>query len=180
MSFTFAQYIWAKNMLTNLGMEDDKVIEAYLVGLERTYGKMVEYAPHRWRYSVNDCFQNIQEEGALKVLKHTIQDKVINSNKITATDLASFIFCPVSYSIKKSFEIQAPSNVQPTEIGLLLHNRLGIIQQIENIRQMAVMGSVYNNPFFNFINNVINHHLHAVYIINSASGWLEQANINFS
>jgi hypothetical protein len=148
MPYTYGQYVYSKNMLLQLGMEDDELIERYLNGLEKAYGTM-------WNGHVDDCITNIKEELKLKNFKWRIIDKSLNSNRFTATDLASYIFCPVSYSLNKSFLIQAPSNTQLTETGLLLHNRLGLITQINGIRQRDVRQTdwIDNHPFMELMLN---------------------------
>jgi uncharacterized protein YcfL len=152
--YTENQYYYAKNLLLQLGMENDLAINQYLIGLDNVYGKEVEYAPRKWGHTVVECIENIKEEIELKKFKWRIKDNKINTDdKITATDLASYIFCPASYSIKKSFRIDAPSNIKSTEIGTALHEKLRLSQQIAKRKTGIALESIYNEPILQSIIN---------------------------
>jgi|GEM_PF-5142996 len=146
MPFTFGQYIYAKNMLMQLGMEDSTILNAYIDGLERAYS-------NDYDGSVIHCIENIKEELELKTFKWRIKDNVIQYGPtITATDLSSYNFCPASFSIKKSFHIDAPSNTQSTETGLQLHDEQGLLKQITDIKENNPnIIEWINDPFLNFI-----------------------------
>ena len=68
-----------------------------------------------------------------------------NSEYISATDLAAFIFCPASYSVSKSFKIDQFLNKSKIQKGSKLHDELRLIYKKE------VFG--FNDSYFSYLNN---------------------------
>lgn len=70
-----------------------------------------------------------------------------NSDYISATDLANFTFCPVAYSISKTFEIE-PS--EEAKKGTQLHERQRLIN---NLKSTPPFSNNKNKDFFQEIHN---------------------------
>lgn len=147
--YTPRQYNYARNLLMQLGFNDEGIMNSYLNGLAQAYGK----EDYRGYFSLEESINNIKDELKLKQFRYRIRDNKDSSHQITATDLASYIFCPVSFSIKKSFEIEAPSNARSGEIGLLLHSQLRLISQMVNSEYKSDEDSIYVDPFFDVLND---------------------------
>lgn len=136
-------------MLKQIGMDKPEHIEKYLNHLETLYGRMKSFYSESyyngigWFYSVSDCMKNIIDEIQLKKSKSSIK-KISPSNFISATDISNFSYCPVSYSIHKSFEIEKPSGIEYTEIGTNFHEQLRLIPKT-NFKQYEESDRLYND-----------------------------------
>jgi hypothetical protein len=143
LNFSEKQYLFATYLLKKIGFIDVDLINKYLNKLEIVNGRFyMEYSTKRWpngtvseysylRYSVSECIEVLLKE--IEIKRNIDLIKIIENNKntfISATDLASFNFCPVSYSILKSFEIEFLSNENNIEIGINLHESLRLINKI--------------------------------------------------
>jgi len=131
MGYTNKQKLFADYMLRKIGMSNQDDINTYLSHLETLYGRMVSYPSQKhysgsiWHYSVSDCIDQIKQEVDLKKIKHTININGANDNSmINATDLANYNYCPASYAIGNSFQIENQSGIEFTEIGKQLHEQL--------------------------------------------------------
>ena len=132
MAFSEKQDIFANYLLEKIGFKDSVLIQNYKRKLESVHGRYHQehrteiypsgYVKDIWyyRYSNSECIQELLDEISLKKDLGSIKLKEINDNsKISATDLSSFNFCPASYSISKSFEIEHPTLNQHSSIDSL-------------------------------------------------------------
>ena len=114
----------------------------YLDKLEKIYGKYSQewkketfpngYVRHYWvlNYSNSECIEELLKEIEIKKNLGSIKLKEKTSSKIhSATDLSNFNFCPVNYSISKSFEIEFPTNEDRMVTGTNLHETLRLIDK---------------------------------------------------
>ncbi|MCC5906207.1 MAG: hypothetical protein JJU13_08380 [Balneolaceae bacterium] len=132
------QYVFAKFMLERIGFSDPKKIDSYINKLESIYGKYLYhlrpgkygYYKHHY-YSNSECIEQLLKEMEIKKEPAEIKnlDCNINRSKISATDLSNFQFCPASYSLSKSFEIEFPTNEDERLAGIDLHEKLRLIDQ---------------------------------------------------
>lgn len=111
------QRIFGIYLLNQIGIADKDFAERYLNYLESIYG----------RSAIIEC---LLEEVNLKKNKTEISKKDFNNQFFSATDLANYRYCPVAYSIGKSFNISKPNGVDLTDIGKFLHEKLLLIRQI--------------------------------------------------
>lgn len=133
MAFSYKQKLFAEFMLKRIGLEHADHIEQYLIKLENIYGSWYEYTDRdgytTLNYSVSNCIQQLIDEIELKKNKNNIAIKEYNSSKLAATDLSSYVFCPVSFSINKSFIIEKPTGEELTSNGITLHEQLRLLKK---------------------------------------------------
>jgi CRISPR/Cas system-associated exonuclease Cas4 (RecB family) len=129
MGYSKKQKLFADYLLNKIGITDLADIEIYLTHLEALYGRWESsnkpnaYGVYTRHYTVSACLELLMQEVDLKKKRYTIkytEPKLSTS----ATDLASFDFCPVSYVISNSFLIENPSSKESTEIGKQFHEEL--------------------------------------------------------
>ena len=137
MSYTKKQQIYAKYMLKQIGMSNEDFIEGYLKHLEVLYAEMIPEQNKTtgwvsWKHTVNNCIERLKEEIQLKKNRHNIKYKKL-TDKIAATDLANYIYCPVSYSISKTFEIETFGNgINLAALGQNFHEQVRLINRFTN------------------------------------------------
>ena len=142
MAFSKRQTLFLDYLLEKIGFQDKVLMHKYKSKLESTYGKYhkewrtVTYDSgytkqyYYYRYSNSDCIDEVLKEIDVKKNLGSIRlTEFKNNSKISATDLSSFDFCPVSYSINKSFEIEHPTNEDKRVIGINLHETLRLIDK---------------------------------------------------
>jgi hypothetical protein len=137
MSYTHKQKLFADFMLKRIGMTNEHHINNYTSHLETLYGKM-DYYPiehyiggekfvrKKWFWSVSQCIEVLKEEIELKKDVSAIQLKNVKK-RFSPTDLADYVFCPVSFTIKQSFLIEKPSGLVSTKTGIMFHEQLRLI-----------------------------------------------------
>jgi len=78
--------------------------------------------------------------------------KINGSNLVSATDISSFSFCPVSYAINKTLEIP---KLQSTQVGTDLHekSRLSNFSLRDQVSNESEIVTVENKEFFKDIKN---------------------------
>lgn len=140
MALTERQEIYAEYLLKKIGLLSSTDIDNYLSCLEKAFGKFTkEYYDvsypngyiatyYRYKYDTSACIRELTIEVKLKRNLGSIELKQQPSvTNISATDLSNFNFCPVSYSISKSFEIKYPTNEEAATIGSNFHESLRLI-----------------------------------------------------
>ncbi|MGX7666653.1 hypothetical protein [Flavobacterium pedocola] len=185
------QQLFAEYLLKKIGYLDSNLIRIYLVKLELIYGKFYKewrqekypsgYLRDYWvlKYSNSECIEELLKEIEIKKNLGSIILKSISEKKsISATDISSFNFCPVSYSISKSFEIEHPTNEDKRLTGINLHESLRLIdkklppncsessffdsdvlnnEKIKKIKNCEVVFSGHSNENFYFVNQEKNY-----------------------
>lgn len=141
MAFSKKQGLFIDYLLQKIGFKQNSLIDAYKKKLEAIYGKFYkdcrtthegryirEY--YVYRYTNSECIEELINEVEIKKNLDSISVKSINEkSKISATDLSSFDFCPASYAINKSFEIEHPTNEDKRTIGINLHETLRLVDK---------------------------------------------------
>jgi len=142
MAFSERQLIYSRYLLNKIGFSDNKHISMYLEKLESIYGRYYKewrqettkkgYVRDYWilRYSNFECIEELLKEIEIKNNLNGIQS--LNTkfeSKVSATDLSSFDFCPASYSIAKSFQVEHPTREDKRLIGIKLHETLRLINK---------------------------------------------------
>jgi len=145
MEFTDKQLIFAKYLLNRIGFSNDVLINQYLNKLEAVHGRIRNY-----KFSNSKCFDELLSEIDLKKRFYQIKKKNIqNINTVTATDLSNFHFCPVSYSIEKSFYIEYPTNEDKRISGKELHENLRLVDRIYPSEKITHPERTYPKEFTN-------------------------------
>ncbi len=116
---SYKQTIFGTYLLNQIGITDKNFAERYLKYLESMYGRSV----------VIEC---LLEEVNLKKNKTEIVEKDFKNQLFSATDLSNYRYCPVGYSIGKSFDILKPNGIEYTDIGKFLHEKLLLFRQIDS------------------------------------------------
>ena len=134
----------AKLLLRKVGFSDDdkieKILNHYLDehGTETSY-TVVSYGNRRNNYKPTIISHKLDTSyKCLNLLRQEVEFRqkhseiVLLDNKkseyISATDLSSFIFCPASYSISKTFKIEHLSNKSKIDKGNQHHDELRLIK----------------------------------------------------
>ena len=133
MAYTSRQWLYVKFMMKKIGFTNDEIISVYLRHHEKIYSTWYtttnKYGVEQRHYDISNCIEMLKDEIELKKNKKNIKLKEITDNRFAATDLSNFVYCPVSYSIGKTFEITNPSGQLYTEIGLKLHEQLRLLNK---------------------------------------------------
>ncbi len=124
MGYSDKQKIYAEYLLKRIGIDDIKKISIYLEILDINYSKLYKSPSDIWYYSSSECISILKDEVDIKKNSELIECINSNSEAISATDLSAFIFCPISYVLKKSFEIKNPTNSLQIKIGEEYHQQL--------------------------------------------------------
>jgi len=147
MGYTKKQRIFAEYLLKQVGITNQKFIESYLNHLALLYGNWIQI--NRWIYSTSECIDLLLSEIYLKKNTDIIIRKSSFNKRIWATDLSNYTYCPASYVLGKSFEIQKPSGIEFTEIGKNLHEKLLLLNRVtqKNIieRKMPLEQGISDN-----------------------------------
>lgn len=116
MNFSKRQYLFAEYLLNRIGFTDKNVLWEYFNKLSSGYN--------------SDAIGELMKEIEIKSKAKNIQDIDFNSESfVSATDLSTFDFCPVSYAISKSFKIESPTNEDKRITGINLHETLRLIKK---------------------------------------------------
>jgi len=135
MAFSERQTLFLDYLLEKIGFQDKVLMDKYKSKLESIYGKYDKIwetytQDYHYRYSNSECIEEVLKEIDIKKNLGSIRLTEFNDKfKISATDLSSFDFCPVSYSIKKSFVIEYPTNEDKRVTGINLHETLRLIDK---------------------------------------------------
>ena len=114
MAYTEKQIKFIEYLVKRLGFRDGPQLDQYIEGLFAKYPN--DYWDMPDSYSAIDFLLDEQK------LKNEKKYEIIRDIPpyITASDLAGYTFCPVGFSIGKSFKIE---QTQEAEIGTLLHEQ---------------------------------------------------------
>lgn len=115
-------------MLKRIGFDESDVGD-YLELFSKKFDKYDYKLSNRenWFINAGNCISAIKGEFDLK-RSLQFKDKK-SSTLISATDLSNFSFCPASYSINSSFEIELQNGIELTEEGKKLHEELKAIKK---------------------------------------------------
>jgi hypothetical protein len=132
--FTYRQKLFATHLLKQIGFQNDSIIEKYLLRLEKIYGRWDSYINfHNFTvpfFNVSECIEILLSEINLKKQSQRIKSKSYKDELKSATDLSNFVYCPISYTIVKSFIIEHPTGEEYTEYGTTLHEQLRLVNKI--------------------------------------------------
>lgn len=145
---TFAIYL-----LNQFGIDDEQFISDFLVSYAYAYGQYVDYPSGRY-FSTSESISELILEKDIRKNRLHIKNKLIKSNTISATEIANYVFCPASYVINKSFEIDHPTGEKQRLMGEKLHDQLNLIKLIHDYKNLNTGGNtIFNHPLINKIYN---------------------------
>lgn len=136
--FSDLDMIYLVFLLKKIGFKDEARLIAYLEAVIKVYGKYEKTRISQYRgggsitnYNSSRCFGLLKVEIAIREnLERIIPIDSKHNSLVSATDLASFCFCPVSYCISKSLEVKFPTNLRSRSIGNDLHEQLRLISRL--------------------------------------------------
>ncbi|MBS7565333.1 hypothetical protein KHS38_13045 [Mucilaginibacter sp. Bleaf8] len=116
------QELYLSYLLKTIGFQSNDDIREYIKLLINHYVRRDYHLSGKpfWNYS--DCISIVKQEVDIKRFKSINEKKLTNA--LTASDLSAFGFCPVSYVLNRSFEIEHPTNQNELELGTEFHGRL--------------------------------------------------------
>jgi hypothetical protein len=195
MALSPRQLIFAEYLLRRLGYVDKELMLEYLKKSEDVNGRYLHIQNEKtgnngyifyfsyYKFDNSGCIEELLNEINIRKHPNKINQKKIQKNIISATDLASFNFCPISFSISNSFEIEYPSNDEKRNHGINFHENMRLIssKEINNYgyeRHIAI-----NNPTINKIRSCkclfIGHQGDKVNFTNSDSNFIGQPDYLF-
>ncbi len=144
MNYTEKELKYAKLLIKKIGFVNEEKINKLLEHYDKEYGyaeyttstKGIKNRNGRVYKHINIYKKEVQNERCLRVLNweiklrekyNEIEIKNNDSDYVSATDLSSYIFCPASYSIIKSFHIKHTLNQLKINKGSQLHEKLNLI-----------------------------------------------------
>lgn len=141
--FSEKQRIFLDYLFEKIGFSNQDFINGYKNKLEDIYGRYyqelrVDTYPNGftvdkwiWKYSNSGVIEELLKEVEIKKDLSQIKLKSFNEKDfITATDLANYDYCPASFSISKSFEIEFPTGKQKRNVGKYFHEKLRLINKL--------------------------------------------------
>lgn len=177
------QYKYAKYLLHRISFTNPKLEFEYIEKLKNIY---TTYNAELG-YSNSDCIQELITEVEIKKKSDTIKlkDFCIDS-KISATDVSNFLFCPASYSISKSFEVERYTNGGKKFLGIELHESLRLIDKAipEYLREKELYDTkVLKDERINKIKNCelifSGHQIETKFFINNENNFIGQPDYIF-
>lgn len=129
MDYTQNQLKFARYLCMTLGMEDYKFIDTFLNCYAKIYGGFRQSQSGKWHYDTSNAISALILERDIKKFRGHLKFKKRKFNYLRATDLANFTFCPASFAIANTFEIEHPTGVENREIGNDFHDSLRLISK---------------------------------------------------
>ncbi len=127
-------------------MDDESFIDKFLNYYAVNYGYYRKY-PSGWYFYRGAAIEALITEREIRKKKHLLKAKSTEVKYLRATDLANFTFCPASFSIANTFEIEFPSGEKEREIGEQLHNKLKLLKRVENYKSTGkVEHEIFEDP----------------------------------
>jgi CRISPR/Cas system-associated exonuclease Cas4 (RecB family) len=143
-SFTEKQNLFIDYLLRRIGFKNQELINRYKGYLDGEHTRIYQeaaysnnYTPGRYtptvyynRVSNSECIEVLLKE--IDIKKNIPGIERLNTKLtsiLSATDISSFVFCPASYSINKTFKIEYPTKVNRINIGTDFHESLRLAKR---------------------------------------------------
>jgi CRISPR/Cas system-associated exonuclease Cas4 (RecB family) len=128
--FTDKQEALINFFLDRFGFRNDEYRNQYFSMLKKVFYLDEEnyYAGKPIEHMVNSFIGFLSQEYEMKSNHNLIDQQVTQKDRISASDLANFTYCPVGFSISNSFLI--PDN-QVSKTGTKLHEQIGLVYGFE-------------------------------------------------
>jgi hypothetical protein len=135
-ALTCKQILFRDFLIQRLGFIKDKFLDLYL--------KTLELSAHKFNKKntiINHLTFEIKAKGEA-------QYNPKNNNLISATDISNYTYCPVSYSISKTFNLP---KIESAAHGTYLHEKHRIINYLTSIEATRANNFPFkiSNPFLN-------------------------------
>jgi hypothetical protein len=120
---TYKQKLFADFLLKSFGFEEGDHLETFK---EVYFPLFNEYLS--WDFMINNSVDVLMAEKKFRKEAFKFIKREKNTNTVSASDIGSFVFCPASFSISKTFEV--PPNEQ-MRIGTRFHQK-GLLAAFKN------------------------------------------------
>lgn len=145
-NYSKKQELFAKFMLNQFGIDDAEFISKFLQYYAYAYGEYVQYQSGTY-FNCSESINQLIIEKNLRRDRHSIKLKDQSKNYISATDLSNFTYCPSSYAISKTFQIDYPTGEKEREIGEKLHEKLKLIQRVTDYKSTGnIAHKLFDEP----------------------------------
>ncbi len=133
-------------MLKQFGIDDKYFIFKFLQYYADIYGRYVQYKSGTY-YNCSESINQLVIEKNLRRNRHSIKIKNVQQKHINATDLANYTFCPASFSISNTFEIEYPTGEKERLMGEKLHDRLKLIKRVADYKSTGkIAHELFDEP----------------------------------
>lgn len=132
-NYSKKQELFAKYMLNQFGIDDDDFVSKFLQYYAYSYGVYVQYESGTY-FNCSESINQLIIEKKLRRDRYSIKLKDQTKNYISATDLSNFTYCPSSFAISNTFQIEYPTGEKEREVGEKLHEHLKLIQRVNDYK----------------------------------------------
>lgn len=137
---------FANYLCEHFGMTDSAFISQFLNYYSIQYGSYQQYQSG-WYFNSSAAISALIQERDIRRKRNSLKTKSENTQYLRATDIANYTFCPVSYSISNSFEIEYPSGEKERITGEKLHNQLKLISRVETYKKTGeIEHKLFDDP----------------------------------
>lgn len=149
MSYSNKQYLFAKYLLNIFGIDDSKFIEEFLRYYSELYGVFAirqsgsTTKMNTTYYDSSESINQLLIEKQIRSERYKIIRKIYAKEKLSATDLSNFIFCPISFIINYSFQIDFPTGEKQRLFGEKLHEELHLLKRFEDSKKITEDNNEY-------------------------------------
>lgn len=127
-------------------MDDVDFIRDFLAYYAATYGSFQKY-DSGWYYNTSEAISQLVLERDIKKHRYNVKNNISDFNHLRAIDLANFSFCPASFAIANSFDIEHKTGEKERKIGELLHEKLKLIKRVKNYKSTGkIEHKMFDDP----------------------------------
>ncbi len=145
-NYSDKQKKFAIYLCEHFGMSDNDFISKFLTYYLMQYGFYQKYQSG-WYYNSSPAISELIQECDLRKKRDHTKIKNAKTDYIRATDIANYTFCPASFSINNTFEIEYRSGEKEREAGEKLHNQLKLILRVCNYNETGeIEHELFDDP----------------------------------
>jgi hypothetical protein len=121
------------SLLVKRGFQNSEIRQAYKKALQRRYQSYVGWNRAENRPTLSPDCMSIERQLAKEILMSSANPAINRTQKISATDLSNFTFCPASYSLQKTYDF---GNTYLGNIGTIMHDKqLLLLSKVEEAKK---------------------------------------------
>lgn len=144
--YSSKQQKYANYLCEQFGMTDSSFVSQYLNYYAIQHG-YYQKRPTGTYFNSGPAIGILVEERNIRRERNNLKLKEDKPTHIRATDLANYTFCPASYAISNSFEIEFPSREKERVVGEKLHTQLKLVTRVENYKKTGkVEHKLFDDP----------------------------------
>jgi len=153
------------DLLYQLGFANDAFTENYLRFLQSIHGryerryytvrnKNSDYEYWELYYDTSKVIDELKDEISKKQNRLNLPQKQNIREKISASDLANYTYCPVSFAINNTFEIESNKKAQT---GTFFHNKQLLLKEISDYEKYGLESESVEIPYKDLYLKSLNH-----------------------